>query len=787
MQLVMLHNYWKIALRHVYKHRIYTGINVIGLATGMACFLLILLFVRDELSYDRFHEKADRIYRLTTDFGDFGKSAMIPGTTAASLAERYPEIEAFTRFTKRKQTLSHNGAFFEEKRFLYADASVFEVFDFRVLTGDPATVLSEPNTLVLTPVTAQRYFGNTDPIGQSLTLLDGSIYRITGLVEAAPTNSHIQFDMLASFVTLEPIENPWQTFSHSYVLLPHQEAQASLQTQLDTLTTGDSDAVSAVLGWWLKDMTFALQPITAVHLSPDYNGEIAPTSDPRYLYIFSGVALLILLIACINYMNLATARSARRAREVGVRKVLGAHQGQVRRQFIAEAVLLAGIALVVAIMLVELALPVFNTLSGKTLTSAAYLNPMMLGAFVALAVGIGVLAGSYPAFFLARFKPVSVLKAGGMRSRKGQGLRQALVVFQFGMSIALIVGTLIIQSQLDFMQNKRLGYQTEQIVQITLRDEARTSPETFKQQVLALPSVEAASLGQGTPLTWWGYFNEEDDGSTYQVRRISGDHDYVKTLGMEIVAGRDFSTDFSTDAESGVLLNETAARLMNLEDKVGETVEMAGTREGTLVGIVRDFHTASLHEPITATIISIDFDEYRSLLVRIQPEHMTATLEALETTWTSFVPDAPFTYTFFDEAFENLYRAEQRLGQMVGIFSVLAVLIACLGLFGLAAFTAEQRTKEIGVRKVLGASVAGLIALLTRDFVKLLAIAFMLAMPLAYLVMEQWLQAFAYRVSIEAGTFVLAGVAALGVALLTVSYQAIKAARANPIDSLRYE
>lgn len=785
----MLRTYWVLALRNIRKHRAHALINITGLATGIACFFLIMLFIRDELSYDRFHSKADQIYRLTTH-SSFGVGVKQPGVTLAALADHYPEIQAYTRLSKRSITVRHENTFIEETRFFYVDATVFDVFDFPLLAGNPATALAEPNTIVVTPATAQKYFGDADPVGRSLTLHDGATYQVTGVVQEAPANSHVHFDMLASFATLEPLESPWSAQSYSYMVLPTEEAVASLQAQLDALTDSDLTAISETLGWATRGMTFGLQPLTTIHITPNYRGEIEPTTDPRYLYIFSAIALLILVIACINYMNLATARSARRAREVGVRKVLGAKRSQILRQFMAEATFFAVVALIFALMLVELCLPLFNSLSGKSLTYVSYLQPSVLLTFLGIAVVVGVLAGSYPALFLSRFKPVEVLKAGLLRGRGGRGLRKVLVIVQFSISIALIVGTFVIQGQLDYMQNKRLGYQTDQVLEIDLSDAEELDPLTFKQEVLGIAGVAQAALGDGTPMSsWWAYFREEDDGQRYQVRELNIGHDYVSTLGMEVIAGRDFSAEYATDAESGVLLNEAAARLMNVEDKVGQQVEVKRPRDRpeTLLGIVRDFHTASLHEPIAPTILSIGENGFSALVVRMRPENTQETLRALEATWVSLAPDTPFQYQFFDEQFESLYRAEQRLGYMCGVFSLLAVFIACLGLFGLAAYTTEQRTKEIGVRKVLGASVQGLVALLTKDFVRLVAISFMLAGPIAYLATEYWLQAFAYRTEVGLGIFLIAGGAALGIAILTVSYQAVRAARKNPVDSLRYE
>lgn len=785
----MLKNYLKIAIRNLHKHKGYAVINIGGLAIGMACCLLILLFVRHESRYDRFHENGDRIVRLGMTFSEMASFARIPSPTAPLFAENHPEIEQAIRLSKVNVVFQHNSELIKEARFFYADANVFDVFTFPLLQGDPATALNEPNTLVLSESAAQKYFGDQPAIGQSLILNTGTVFNITGIAKNVPSQAHLRFDFLASYSTLPEPENVFQNQDYTYFLLTDPEAATSLQKKLTALTSGPMEEMTPQLGGWaVKDMKLFLQPLFDIHLHSNLGGEVQPTTDIRYLYIYTAIALFILLIACINYMNLATARSTRRSREVGMRKVLGAHRQQVMRQFLSESMLLSLIAVAFAAMLADLVLPLFNSLTDKEIRFDLFTDGAPGLLILGMTLVVGLVSGSYPALFLSRFRPVQVLKGAGLNRHATPRLRKTLVVFQFTISIALIIGTATIQYQLDYIRTKRLGYDTEQIVTIPLTRLDTGQRATFKQEALKVPGILKASLASGFPHIGMTS-TREHEGEKIKVQFLTVDHDYLETMGMEMVEGRPLSEAFPSDAETAVLVNETAIRLLDLQDKMGSNVNlrMGNGEEDVLIGVVKDFHTATLHEPIIPTVLSINESMQRSLVMRLQPKDIPATLAALESLWIQFAPKHPFTYHFLDEWLNDLYLNEQRQGKLFGTFSTLAIFIACLGLFGLAAFMAEQRTKEVGIRKVLGASTSNLIMLLSRDFVKLVVIALVCAAPIAYIAMERWLEAFAYRIDLGVGTFALAGILAIVIALGAVSYQAIKAALSNPVDSLRYE
>ncbi len=788
----MLRNYLKIALRNLLRQKGYAFINIAGLAVGIACCLLIVLHVYDELSYDRYHEHADRIYRLTIQAGIFGEMPVAPTPTAPALSEHYPEVERFTRMYRRSEVLRQEEEYMSEERFFYADSSVFEVFTYPLLSGNPRTALREPNTVVLTASTARRYFGDEEALGRSILLRDGTPLRVTGIAADLPSNTHLHFDFLASFASLdhnagEASANPWRYQGFTYLLLTSPEASASLQAKLDTLTSGEWQEVARVVGWGAEGFSFGLQPLTSIHLHSHTDTEVEPTGDIRYLYLFSAVAAFVLLIACINYMNLATARSLQRTREVGVRKVLGAQREQLVRQFLSESFLLTLLALILAIVCVEALLPVYNWLTGKEMGLDLWQRPEMLVglALVVLIVGLG--AGAYPALFLSHFRPALVLK-GGVATKGGTRVRRALVTFQFAVSVALMAGTLVIQRQLDYIQTKHLGFDTEQILLLPVKGTLEQKKDAFKQELLALPGVQHVSISSGSPNLAWG-ITHEHDGIEYPLRGIHVDADYLDAMGMELVAGRDFDPALASDSAS-FIVNETAARLLGLEDKVGEILETPiYNSNDRLIGIVSDFHIASLREPIGPAFLRLASapDFMQALVVRLEPNRIPETLQDISGVWRRFAPDFPFDYDFLDEMLREQYEAEKRLAITLGAFALVAILVACLGLFGLAAFTAESRTKEIGIRKVLGASIGSIVALLSKEFARLVILAALVTVPIVYLAMNRWLEDFAYRIEIGPGIFLLAGAFALLTALATVSYQAVKAALADPVKSLRYE
>jgi len=804
----MLTNYLKIALRNLRKHKGYTFINITGLAVGLACCLLIVLFVRDELSYDRYHDNADRIYRITLDalLGEQEIHGPIsPAPMAQALVNDFPEVVQATRlFTFRDKTLvRYEDNRFVEERFFFGDSTFFEVFTFPFLQGDPETALVEPNTVVLTESTARKYFGQQNPIGQTLRVNERTDYEVTGVMADVPTNSHFHFDFLGSLGTLDNSRNPMWVSNNfrTYFLLADGHSPEALQAKFPAMVKNYAGPqVEQFLGITIDQFfasggrfAFQIQALTDVHLHSQLDFEIEPNGDITYVYAFSVVAFLILLIACINFMNLATARSANRAKEVGVRKVLGSNRRQLTLQFLMESMLLSVIALGVALVLAAVLLPVFNSLSGKAL-QIDYLDGFMLSGVIGLAVLVGLLAGSYPAFFLASFSIVNVLKGRGLVGMKSSGLRSGLVVFQFVISIALMIGTAMVYRQVDFIQNKRLGFDKEHVIVLERFNALGPQQQAFKQQIQQHPNVVAVAAANTLPGRSFGDTSFIPEGAPPEeilsLRLLYTDFDLLETLNLELVDGRFFSRDFATDS-AAVVLNEAAVKELGWTEAVGKRLVSPSfngeeTEFITVVGVVKDFHFQSLREAIRPLGLFIGRN-LNYLAVRIQPGDISGTLAAFETQWKTFAPGQPFTYSFLDRDVDALYQADQRTGSLFGTFALLAIMIACLGLFGLAAFTAEQRTKEIGVRKVLGASVGGIVLLLSKEFTKLVALAFVVAAPLAYFATNRWLQDFAFQADFSWWIFVLAGLAALTIAWLTVSYQSIRAALTNPVEALRYE
>ena len=808
----MFKNYFKIALRNLLKSKGYTLINVAGLALGLAACLLILLFVQDELSYDRHHAEADQIYRVTLEalLGEQEINGPItPAPMAQALVNDYPEVVQATRlFTFSGETLvRYEANQFIEERFFFGDSTVFDVFTFPLLQGDPETALVEPNTVVLTESTARKYFGQEDPMGKTIRVDDQFDYEVTGVMEDVPETSHFHFDFLGSLGTLGNSRNPmWvsNNFRTYFILADGQRAEA-LEAKFPAMVEKYAGPqVEEILGITIDQFfasggkfEFHLQALTDIHLHSHLNYEIEPNGDITYVYAFSIIAFLILLIACINFMNLATARSAGRAKEVGVRKVLGSNRRQLTLQFLMESMLLSLIALGVALVLAVALLPVFNTLSGKALESN-YGDGVMLSGLIGLAVLVGLLAGSYPAFFLASFRIVNVLKGQGQAGLKSSKLRSGLVVFQFVISIVLMIGTAMVYRQVDFVQSKHLGFEKEHVIVLERFDALGPQQEAFKQQLVQHPNVVAVAGANTLPGRTFGDTSFFVEGAPpdqlRNIRVLMTDFDLLETLNLDLIDGRFFSHDFSTDS-SAVILNEAAVKEFGFAEAeaVGKRLVSPGFGDEeeqyiSIIGVVKDFHFQSLHDTIRPLGLFIGRN-FTYLAARIQPEDIPGTLAALETQWQTFAPEQPLTYSFLDSDVDALYQRDQRQGSLFGTFALLAIMIACLGLFGLAAFTAEQRTKEIGVRKVLGASVPGIIVLLSKEFTTLVVIAFVVAAPAALWAMTQWLEGFAYSMDLVGAWWIFlgAGAAALLIAWLTVGYQSIRAALTNPVEALRYE
>jgi putative ABC transport system permease protein len=798
----MFKNYLKIALRNLRKHKGYVFINVTGLAVGMACCLLILLYVQYELSFDRYNEKIGQIYRLCERFvpvqeggSDFVEVAAPAAWRTALLAD-FPEILHLVRIypAPGQRLISYKDKRFYESQVAWADSSLFEVFTLPLVSGNPKTVLAEPGAVVISETTARRYFGDEDPLGKTLAI-EGTDCRVTGIMRDMPANSHFQFDLFASMSSLGALDARVQWIYHvfyTYLLLPSGYNPDDLEKKLPGF-------IEKHLGRELttqqgSDLRPFLQALADAHLrSAHFNADITPQGDIRYIYIFSTIALFILLIACINFVNLATAQAANRAKEVGMRKVLGAQRTQLIQQFLGESVLLSFAALLTAVVLVELLLPPFNRLSGLPLDTVYHRNiPAALGLFgFTLLVGIG--AGSYPALFLSGFQPARVMKGGFSFGAKGEFFRKGLVIFQFVISIVLMIGTSLVHRQLDYIQYKKLGFDKEQVVVIPIQGNTlRERYDVLHNQILHAPGVIAVGAASNLPgRTIPGNMVIPEGHKPRSMRMLFVDHDFPTTLGMEVVAGRNFSKNFPSDDPSAFLLNETAVNEFGWDDPIGKQFAWIlpdrVVKSGTVIGVLKDFHIRPLHEKIEPLVLFIWPGRLNNVYARIAPDDVQNTLASLEKVWQIVYPEYPFEYTFLDDEVNRLYQGEQRLAQIFGYFAGLAFLIAGLGLFGLAAFIAEKRTREIGVRKVLGASIAGIVALLSKDFLKLVLVALVVASPLAYFAMNRWLQEFAYRIQIGIETFLLAGVSALAIAWLTVSYQSIKAALGNPVEALRYE
>ncbi|MGH7492123.1 MAG: ABC transporter permease [bacterium] len=795
----MLKNYLKIALRNLLKHKGYSFINVAGLAIGMTCCVLILLFVQDELSYDRYHENASRIYRIVRihNEDDTRSSARIGAPWAPALQNDYPEVSSFVRFRScGRPLIGYLDKQFYEENGLFAESTLFEVFSFPLIKGDPKAALARPNTVVITETMAQKYFGDEDPIGKTLTLNSKSELQVTGVAKDPRRNSHFRFGFLISFATYNDWDlKEWNMNNfHAYLLLAQDHFAPAVEGKFPDFfaTHLGAQAPSA--------FTVHLQPLTTIHLHSHLSGEFEANGDMAYVYIFSAIALFVLLIACVNFVNLATARSARRAQEVGLRKVVGAQRSQLVRQFLGESGLLSFLALFLTIGLVELFLPAFNSLSGKELRLDYGNNPVLALGLLGMALLVGIVAGAYPAFFLSSFRPAAVLKGMPKTGLSGSLLRKGLVVAQFAISVTLIIATGVVLRQLQYISGKKLGFNKEQVLVIRMQGETvRQKYESFRHELLQHPEVvgvAAASgkLGGGEWGTGFGYEGAQNN-ERLRASFLAVDHDYLETLQMKIVAGRDFSRNFATDASEAYIINETAARQFGWDDPIGKYIDRPirnsdgnwGSQRGRVVGVVQDFHFRSLHETINPMVMFIQPSFFGSIYVRIQSSALSATMASLEQTWLAFEPSLPFDYSFLDAGFDRMYRAEQRLGKVFGTFSFLAIFVACLGLFGLASFTTEQRTKEIGVRKVLGATVSGIVLMISKEFTKLVLVAIVVATPIAYYLMNRWLQDFAYRTEVGWWVIASAGGLALVIALLTVSTQAIKAALANPVEALRYE
>lgn len=811
----MYKNYAKLAWRNLVRNKGYSMINIGGLTLGVTACLMITLYIAHELSYDRHFKNADRIYRLNTEIffnGSHYNMATSPAAAMRILPADFPEVEAAMHFAKWPwRWVKNKTERFKEPNLAYASNEVFTIFPLPLIEGNPANALVNPGTLVISKSMSKKYFPGQQSLGQSL-VVDDVNYTITGVFDDLPVTTHFKFDfLLSSKGHWDEKNDSWLSNNfNTYVLLREGASSQNLESKFHTLITKYiGPQANTAFGSDVKfndpngngnKVFYTLTPVTDIHLHSHLDSELGANSDIAYVWLFGTVALFILLIACINFMNLSTARSANRAKEVGVRKVLGSIHRHLVGQFLTESVLLSICSFVLASALVYALLPSFNSLAERTL-SIPFTDFRFISLFVGASVIIGILAGLYPSFFLSAFKPAEVLK-GKMGGIRGKGIRGTLVVFQFMISIFLVIGTIAVQKQLSFMQNKKLGYSKDQILVIHNTETLGTKQQGFKNELMRSPGVASASVAGYVPIAGWARTGRAvwrgGDGPSADSHVVmecwSVDHDYISTMGMEVIQGRDFSVDFPSDS-SGIIINEAALRHFGFKDPIGEKIVTFGFQTPfdesrlttlTVIGVVKDFHFESLKENIAPLFLRLGESNW-SMPVRFKSENASTIISQLEKTWKAFNPGTPFEYTFLDEAFGNMYTSEKRIGNVFAIFASLAILLACLGLFALTAFTAEQRTKEIGIRKILGASVFGIVYLLSKDFGKLIAIAFTLSAPLAWVAVDRWLHEYTYKVEVGFFVYLSAGLFAFLIAWVTMSWQSVKAARANPVKSLRAE
>jgi len=808
----MLKNYIKIALRNLRKNPGYSFINIFGLAVGMGVSIIILLYVQYELSYDTYHENSDRIVRVSRAwFNQDGETSLHLGHAAPPFGPMLEQdfedtIEEMVRFFQISPLLRNDDKSFVEDRFFFADPEVFEVFSWEMLKGDPATALVNPDALVITQSMARKYFGEKDAMGKAIELeFQGAKFQlqVTGVIKDIPENSHFQFDFLASIVPVVQFyggqEAMMRNFGSNnfatYLLLKKGYDWRQLQLQIPDfidrhLGSADQDRPAS------DNTMLYLQPLTSIHLHSNLDSEIEANSRIEYIYIYAAIALFILIIACINFMNLSTARSSKRAVEVGLRKVIGADRRALIGQFIGESMVMALFALLLATLFVELMLPFVNDFIDKNLVLNLIENYSNLIGMVGLILFVGLLAGSYPAFFLSRFEPASVLKgsfkAGGIHER----FRSVLVVAQFAISITLMVCMIVVYNQLDFMRSKDLGFDKDNIAVLPVSQQITSNYEMVRERLLVHPGIVNVSIASRVPSgrlldsqDTHAEVNGELRDIDFRIADIHVSHNFMETFGIKLVAGRNFDINLASDSTQAFILNDAAVRTIGWlsPDEAVDKEFHYGNRRGRVIGVVEDFHFESLHQSIAPIVFLIPEQRISNVAVKIRDNQREETLAFLKDQWALLRPGYPFIYDFVEDNFNEQYDAEERLGMLFGFFALLAVVIAALGLFGLASFTAQQRTKEIGVRKVLGATISHIVFMLSKSFAQLVLLAVIIATPIAWYVMQKWLNGFAYHITLPVWAFFAAGGIALFIALATISWQSVRAAKLNPVDSLRSE
>lgn len=800
----MFKNLFKIALRNIFKDKVYSAINILGLTIGITCSIFLFMYILDELSYDRYHTNANNIYRIVSNIKEPDNAftwavAQVP--MAQELRNNYPEVKNAVRFYGTGRTLYKNGEKqFNEEDFYLTDSTVFDMFTYEFLAGDVNTALDNPFSIVLTETAAKKYFASaTEALGQSLQNKENQEYKITGVIKDVPYNSHFRFDALISRSSQPGSDGgSWGNFGvFTYIQLPEGYDLSKMYASLDKIV---KERVNPIFEQYNIKIGYELQRITDIHLHSKIQDEAEEGGDISVIYIFGAVSAFMLIIACINYMNLATARSANRAKEVGVRKVMGSQRKQLIMQFITESVVLTLIALALSIFLIYALLPAFNSLANKHLPFSYILQTPVVLTLLGVTLFSGIVGGSYPAFYLSSFNPVSVLK-GKLSTRGGSVIfRRVLVVLQFSISIFMLISTLVVFDQLSYMRNKDLGFDKERVVKLTLSErELRQKADVLVNRLKQAPEV--AGVGTATSVPGQGVgkllLKVEDNQGKMVDRGIdlfNADFDFVKTMGMEIVKGRDFSRDVSSDTTYAVLVNEAMVKRMAWDDPIGKkfVFEQGGPNnediEKRVVGVLKDYHQNSLYDAIEPIMVILN-DENYFVLVRTEEGDVKKSLAAVENVWKDLFPNNTFQFEFLDQDFNSQYKADEKRSLIFTVFSSLTILIACLGLIGLAAFTTEQRTKEIGVRKVIGASVSSLVSLVSREFFILVGLGMIIAFPFAWYFTDNWLQNFAYRIELKGEwlTFLVSALLAFVITLITVGYHVMRAAHANPVKSLRDE
>ena len=815
----MIKNYITIAVRNLLKHKFYTLINIFGLAIGIACCLILVFYVKNELSYDKHNEKFERIYRINSHLNFGGKEyrmAFLPAPMGPSLRQEFPDVESTVRFRGRGSFLVKRpeGENITQTKAVFVDSTIFDVFTIPIVKGNKKSILSKPHTVAISETASEIYFSGEDPIGKRLVMDNNTEYEVTAVFEDMPSTNHFHYDFLLSMEGLEEAKNQiWLSNNfYTYLLLKEGVTNPDFDGKFNALIDKfvkpqieqfmgtkfeDLAASGAVLEYWAM-------PLGDIHLYSKSQFEMEPNGNIQYVYIFSIIGFFVLVIACINFMNLSTARSSMRSKEVGIRKVLGSFRSQIILQFLSEAFVITAISFLISILLIELFLPLFNELSGQSINIEYFNDPVILISMLAILSVVGLLSGSYPAFFLSSFKPVAVLRGKLKSAGRTGGLRKFLVVVQFGISIALVIGAMVITNQLRYIQNYELGFEKDQVIIIQDAYALGDQLNSFRNEISQFSEVKSVSKSSYLPVNFsarsdnafWPEGMDVTPENSVSLQNWRIDEEYLGTMGMDLLEGRNFSLDRPTDSLA-VILNERAVELFGFENPIGEKIitmnlpqdgkpDFSNLLEYEVVGVVKNFNFDSFKSNINALgMFNLPSDGFLS--VKVKGNNIINTVDMIESKWTDIVSDQPFSYSFLDDRFNEMYQSEEKVAKLVGLFAALAIFIACLGLFALAAFTAEQRTKEIGVRKVLGASIWDVVLLLTGEFNKLVLISFVIAAPLAWYGMELWLEDFVYRTDISWLSIGLAGLISFFIAWVTMSYQSVKAGMSDPVESLRYE